>query len=373
MRRRQIILGAGGLGLALVGGTGWWAATREPQSARAPWRMGPAPADVRLDAFRHAILAPNPHNRQPWLIRLDGADSATIACDLDRRLPQTDPFDRQITIGFGTFLELARIAASARGYRLDAAIFPDGEPQPRLDRRPVARLRFVRDTAIRRDPLLDAILIRRTTREPFAAEPPPMAKLAAAAGADARVSAEPALVARLRAIAVNAITTEIETPRTYRESIDVMRIGAAEIDANPDGIALDGPMIELAGAAGIITRESLIDPDGAGFKTGLDQMRNVYGSVPAVLWVTTPANTRADQIDAGRRYARATLRAAALGLAVHPMSQALQEYGEVAADYAAIHRVLGVGGGARLQMFARIGTGPVVPPAPRWPLESHMR
>ncbi len=34
------------------------------------------------------------------------------AAELLRRLPQTDPYDRQITIGFGAFLELAAIAAA---------------------------------------------------------------------------------------------------------------------------------------------------------------------------------------------------------------------------------------------------------------------
>ena len=114
MSRRTFIKAVGGTGLALVGVGGTFAATRTPQRALLPWEEldNAPPADVRLDAFRHAILAPNPHNRQPWLIRLAGLDQAVIFCDLDRRLPQTDPFDRQILIGFGCFLEIARIAAA---------------------------------------------------------------------------------------------------------------------------------------------------------------------------------------------------------------------------------------------------------------------
>ncbi len=95
------------------------AVTRTPGRALAPWDEVKSPTgDVRLDAFRHAILAPNPHNRQPWQLRLIGSDEAIIACDLDRRLRESDPFDRQIVIGFGCFLELARIAAAERGVRL---------------------------------------------------------------------------------------------------------------------------------------------------------------------------------------------------------------------------------------------------------------
>ena len=46
-----------------------------------------------------------------------------LFCDLDRRLPVTDPQDRQITIGLGAFLELMRMAAAQDGLRADIALF----------------------------------------------------------------------------------------------------------------------------------------------------------------------------------------------------------------------------------------------------------
>ena len=143
---RRGILAAGLGGVALVAGGGVWRVTREPRTAFQPWEFDPSPpADVRLDAFRHAILAPNPHNRQPWQIRLLGENEAVISCDPERKLPITDPFDRQITIGFGTFLETARIAAAQRGVSMEIEPFPDGSADNALDERPVARLRFVED------------------------------------------------------------------------------------------------------------------------------------------------------------------------------------------------------------------------------------
>ena len=45
----------------------------------------------------------------------------------------------------------------------------------------------------------------------------------------------------------------------------------------------------------------------------------------------------------------------------------------MAEKYAAIHRLLGVGQGERLQMLARIGYAPDVDPSPRWPLENHIQ
>lgn len=372
MNRRTFIAGVGGT-LALVAAAGTWRVTRMPRTAIQPWKLDPEPpTDVRLDAFRHAILAPNPHNRQPWLIRLEGSDSAILSCDLDKRLPETDPFDRQITIGFGAFVELARIAAAARGVRMDLEPFPDGEPQPRLDDRPVARLSFASAPDIAPDPLFEAIVSRRTNREIYDIRPPSSAQLARLAVEGVDASADSTLMQRLRAITVAAIIREMTTQDKLMESVRLMRIGHDEIDANPDGIPLSGPMIEATAALGLTSHESLADQKSSASKIGLDGLAKIYGSVPAAVWIVTPGNSRAEQLEAGRLYARANLRATSLGLAMHPMSQALQEYSEMAPLFVAARRLLGVGDDACLQMLARLGHAPDVAPAPRWPVERHI-
>lgn len=374
LSRRTMIAAIAGTSALVLGG-GVWRVTRQPHTAYRPWQLGPVPpVDLRLDAFRHAILAPNPHNRQPWLIRLVGIDEAVISCDPDRRLPETDPFDRQITIGFGTFLELTRIAAAQRGVRMEIAPFPDGDAQPRLDIRPVARLRFTADPEVARDPLYSAILQRRSNKEPYdmarAVSPELAAKVA---GPEASFSADPKQVAALRSNVIAALTIEQTTRPKYMESVNLIRIGHHEVDAQPDGIDLAGPKMEALKLAGILDRAQLADMESAAFKTGMEQLIDSYGSIPALIWVTTPGNSRTDQLEAGRRYVRANLRATQLGLAMHPMSQALQEYPEMAAPYAKAHALLGATGTERVQMQARIGYGPAIGPSPRWPLETHLR
>ncbi len=370
--RRRLIIGAGGA-FALAATAGTWRVTRMPEKSVEPWRLDdPAPADVRLDAFRHAILAPNPHNRQPWLIRLEGANAATVSCDLDKRLPETDPFDRQIVIGFGTFIELARIAAAEKGIRMDVAPFPSGEPQPRLDERPVARLTFTADPSVRRDPLYSAIQKRRTNREIYGRSAPSAAQLAVLRQDGASVTSQPLLLGKLRAITVAAISDEMTTGRTMMETVRLLRIGRDEVDAAGDGLALTGPMIEATRMLGLTTRDALADPSSTAFKVGLDGQRDIYNSVPAALWIVTPGNSRADQLEAGRRYVRTALQAAERNLAIHPMSQSLQEYPEMSRYLDEVHALLGVGGGQRIQMLARIGTAPPVAPAPRLPLQAHL-
>jgi hypothetical protein len=185
-------------------------------------------------------------------------------------------------------------------------------------------------------------------------------------------STDPTLIAGVRAIAVAAIEGEIRDAPAFKESIDLMRIGHAEIDANPDGIALSGPMIEATNALGLTTRAALSDPTSTAFSIGLDDARTTYGSVPAAVWINTAGNSRAEQLDAGRRYARVSLRAAALGLAMHPMSQSLQEYAAMKPHYDAIHALLAKDTDERIQMLARVGVAGPVDPAPRWPLATHI-
>jgi nitroreductase len=380
MSRRTFIKAVGGSGLALVGVGGTFAATRTPNRALLPWEEldNAPPADVRLDAFRHAILAPNPHNRQPWLIQLVGQDQAVIFCDLDRRLSQTDPFDRQILIGFGCFLEIARIAAAQRGVSMEIIPFPEGPPAERLDRRPIAGLRFAAPGTATKDPLFAAIPIRRSNKQPFDTTRPvensvldslmdhrsPQAEIGA--------SVDAALVQRLRSHTWDAWNTEFMTQRTWQESVDLMRIGRTEIDSNPDGISIGGPLLEVLAMAGQLSREQLARPGTIAYSASADRYRPIITSSMGYAWITTPGNSRAEQLAAGRAFVRMNLEAARQGLGFHPVSQALQEFPEMAKSFCDVHATLGARQGARIQMLARLGYGSVATKTPRWPLASRL-
>ena len=380
LSRRMVLHTAGAAGLALVGTGGLFAASRTPEKALQAWRAidGAVAADIRLDALRYAILAPNPHNRQPWQIRLSGADMATLGCDLDRRLPETDPEDRQTTIGFGCFIELARIAAAERGVRLEWTEFPDGEPVESLDRRPIAVLRFVSDPTTVKDGLFPFVAHRRSNRAPFDLSRPPapeaLAELASQPtfGAQIVTSSEPDRVAGLRKLTWRAFAIEAATQRTWLESVNLTRIGKSEIEAQPDGIAVGGPLLDALALTGLVSREQLARPGSMAYNSGLDLVRSAMAATPAYGWVVTDANSRRDQLAAGRAYVRMNLAATRAGLGFHPNSQALQEYPEMAAELRDIHDLLGVRSGRRVQMLVRLGYGAPAPAAPRWPLASHL-
>ncbi len=344
----------------------------------AAWRApGAGEADPRRFCLAHAILAPNPHNRQPWLVELVGDDEIVLFIDLERLLPATDPFNRQITLGCGAFLEMFDLAARSLGRRAEIAIWPEGEPQPLLDARPIARIRLSGESAAR-DPLFEHILARRTNREAYEArtvESEAFAAMAAAAGEAVTFGSANGGEVRdaLRTLAWTAFEREILTPAAYQESVDLMRIGAAEIARYRDGIPLDGAMIEAARAVGLINREIMSDVNHPMVKQGYEAYRPLALDAPAFAWINTPDNSRLTQIAAGRAYARMNLAATRAGVSIHPWSQALQEYPEMAALMADAERIMNAPGEARVQMFVRAGYAPTIAPAPRRGLEEHIR
>ena len=87
---------------------------------------------------------------------------------------------------------------------------------------------------------------------------------------------------------------------------------------------------------------------------------------------TTSGNTRADQIAVGGRWLRLNLAATGAGLALRPVSQALQEYPEMEGPYKAIHTKFAPDGGT-VQMLGLLGYAPITPRTPRWPLETRLR
>ena len=373
-RRKTLALVGGGVILAAAGATSY-TVTRQPRTALTPWQTAGGYDEIRRKALSFALLAPNPHNRQPWLVDLVGEDQVVLYADLQRLLPQTDPYGRQITLGLGGFLELMRMAAAQDGYQVELALFPEGENPATLDGKPIARAVFRADPAVQPDPLFAHVLARRSLKEPYdTARPvaPNLLELLAAStisGSRFGGSIQPEDIGRFRALTREALRIEIETPRTYQESVDVFRIGHREVDANPDGIDFTGPLFETLSLLGLFSREVALDPASSAYKAGVDAVFANADTAMGHIWLVTSTNTRRDQINAGADWLRVNLAATGNGLGTQPLSQALQEYPEMAGLYAEVHDRLAPAGGT-VQMLARIGYGPPVSPSPRWPLEA---
>lgn len=389
MERRQFMRVLGGAAvLAAVPALPGCSSTL-PAEAVAAWQ-GPAPVppggDVRRWIVAHAILAPHSHNLQSWLVDLQQPGEIMLYCDHTRLLPETDPHSRQILMSQGTFLELLHLAALQQGLRAEIDLFPHGEFDPRTPPAPphthhaTARVRLVPDASVQPDPLFGQIFRRRTNRSAYDMRTPePQAVQAIAAACTApRLRTAFALPgdARLpehRAIARDAWRVELVTPRTMLESLKVLRVGPREIAEHRDGLSVNAPLPRLLAALGLFDRSHAPGPGDMAVTQQVQDFNARIDATPAFFAMVTEANDRVTQVQAGRAYVRAQLAATAQGLSMHPLQQALQEYPEQAPHYAAIHALLGAGGGrGTVQMWARLGYAPPVGPAPRRGVPAHV-
>lgn len=245
MNRRNVIRLLGGGCVVAAGGAGAYvwadrALFRVPRSATAAWLTAGTFPDVRHNVLSYAILAPNPHNLQPWMADLSVPGEISIALDPKRLLPATDPFGRQILMGLGAFLELLSLAALQRGHQAATDLFPDGEPGEHLDGRRVARITLTQNAAVRPDPFFAHVLSRRTDRRPYDPALPVTAREVAvleAAVAPLKlafgVESKPNRLEVIHDIVRRAWRAEITTPATMMESVRVLRVGAREIDQQP--------------------------------------------------------------------------------------------------------------------------------------------
>lgn len=382
MQRRHMlrILGGGAITAALPPLSG--CSSDLPEDAIAAWRGPAAGVDLRRWVLAHAILAPHSHNLQSWLVDLREPGVITLRIDRTRLLPETDPYSRQMTMSQGTFLELLDQAARQRGHRAVLEPFPQGEWGPAgPDDRPSARVQLVADASVQPDPLFAQVFRRHTNRASYDGRPIDPAAVQAlrdsVAGYPVQLgitgASDTAALQAHRDIALRAWRIELTTPRTLLESYRVLRVGPREIASHRDGLSINAPMVRAMVALGLFDRSQPSAPDSAAIRSQIDTFHESLQSTPAFFWLTSADNSRRTQLAAGRAYVRAQLAATAQGLSMHPLQQALQEYPEQAVPYAEIRSLLGASQPAQtVQMWARLGRGPAIGPAPRRGVQAHV-
>ncbi|MCA3220918.1 MAG: twin-arginine translocation pathway signal protein [Burkholderiales bacterium] len=381
-RRAFIRLVGGGAVLAAgLGMTG--CASGMPEVAVQPWRTAAAEPELRRFMLAHALLAPNPHNRQPWIADLREPGRIHLVCDGERLLPETDPFGRQILIGCGAFIELAIIAAAERGHAVTLTPFPQGAPAARTlpAGTVVATLVVGPAGSAPRDPLYPAIARRHTAKTAYAeGRALPAALLSAweetarRHGLQAGTVTAPEPLAALRRITRVAYEIECTTPATWLESARLFRIGPDAIARHRDGISLSSTRVRLLHATGLFDPMEVPQRGQSSLQRIMDHWAPLEtGS--GFVWLVSTGNTRVQQVEAGRAYVRQHLLATAAGVDMHPLSQALQEFEAMRGPYVAVHSALGVDPAqGTVQMLARVGyaTAPAEP-APRRELAALLR
>ncbi|GAA2558688.1 nitroreductase family protein [Pseudonocardia hydrocarbonoxydans] len=107
--------------------------------------------------------APSLHNSQPWRFGL-AAQAIELHADPERRLPATDPDDRELRIACGAALFNLRLALHGLGIRPVVTILPNRRRPTLLA---VVRASGRKPATPEQQRLLRAVPLRRTNRQPF--------------------------------------------------------------------------------------------------------------------------------------------------------------------------------------------------------------
>lgn len=337
----------------------------------------PAEQDIRLKVLSYAILCPNPHNKQPWIIHLTGPRSFDLYVDPERLLPATDPFYRQIHIGQGTFLETLAIAATGLGHQAHINYFPQGMySNTELLNKPVASIELTEHADIAVDPLFSQLLHRHSNKREYDNRSLTADEINTLHAFHGPQNSRPlSLVSSAQAqsnfeqILTKAMQIEVGDRARDHETIEMFRFDEDEVRQYRDGFGvaqtgLSGFRKRLVETFFLSRSSAEADPTDFG-EQAVSMTQKTAASTATFGWISSKGNSRLDQVQTGRDYCRLNLQTTAMGLAQHPMSQVLQEYPAMLPLQAAFKKTFSIDEQDTVQMLFRLGRAAPTAHGPR--------
>ena len=311
-----------------------------------------------------AVWAPSVNNTQPWRFTTGGGPRLSLHADTGRQLAVADPDGREMMISCGAALFSVRLALRSLGYIPETSVLPD-PGQPELVARVSWEQRAAADEFERR--LSGHLLTRRTHRGAFDPEPLPPDSLAALRAAAAREGAALRIVADDGRRA--ALAAAVQTAERHLE-LAGDRVGElARWAPPPDSARRDGVPATSYPARPEHTEPYFPGRDfarGHGWGVPPLSLATAHRAAGVAGLLTTPADRRADWVNAGQALQRILLTASACGAAVALHSQPLElpwlrEYVRTQlSDGAYPHLVLRIGLVAQVAVSVRRDPGDVL-------------
>ncbi len=271
-----------------------------------------------------ASLAPSGHNTQPWFVQYLEPYRWIIGNDRSRWLPAVDPTQRETMLSLGAFLQNLEYAAGSLGYICRWTVLASTNQDER-----VMEVRLVKGAA--KNPLdTGAIQNRRTVRSHFSGDALKREDVAHLIGA------EPEFIHYLPVAGkecrfINEQTIEANRLQSYRdpaqrELADWIRFSSKDAARYRDGLTTAG--MEIEGISGWFVRNFYGKRDvmKTNFRErGIDQVVEEVSMSAGWFVVASEDASVAALLETGRRMQRLFLKVQERGIALHPMTQILEE------------------------------------------------
>jgi hypothetical protein len=271
-----------------------------------------------------ASLAPSGHNTQPWFVQYLEPYHWMIGNDKTKWLPAVDPTQRETILSIGAFMQNLEYAASSFGYVCNWNLLATTNQDDR-----VMEVKLVKEKS--KDAFdIEKIKNRRTVRSSFLSDVLKKEDL------NYLINSESELIHYLPATSkesqfINEQTIEANRLQAYRNSAqrelaDWTRFSNENAETNRDGLTTAS--MEIEGVPGWVVR-NFYDRDNVmknDFREqSIDRIKQEVSASAGWILITSKDNSVATLLETGRRMQRLFLKVRQRSIAVHPMTQILEE------------------------------------------------
>ena len=284
----------------------------------------------------YASLAPSGHNLQPWYVKIIKENEWVIGADPERRLPVVDPDNRQVLLSIGAFIE--NLAIAARAFGLEAELEVIGRQFTDQD---LVRISLQKSKATAYP--LERISKRLTAKQGYRNEEIKSGDIKALSKTLGNgLFYFPRGSQHANCIAEGAVENfRIQTHRNdaQLETARWLRLSNAAAEKYRDGLTAES--MEIQGIKGWFVRNFVSPEDfiSESFRQqAIDHTAKLAGQGGGWLIITSDSGGVEGLIEAGRRFERMALLARERGIAIHPLTQYLEETDgrqEIAANHRA--------------------------------------
>ena len=271
-----------------------------------------------------ASLAPSGHNTQPWFVQYLEPYHWIIGNDQSKWLPAVDPTQRETMLSIGAFIQNLEYAAGDFGYVCDWKLLATTNQDEK-----VAEIKLIKE-ASKNAFDLSKIKNRRTVRADF------LSDVLKSEDLNYLVNSEPEFIHYLPVASqesqyINEQTIEANRLQAYRnpaqrELADWIRFSSQNAEKHRDGLTTAS--MEIEGFAGWVVRNTYSKDDvmKEDFRErGIDIIRQEVSESAGWVLIASQDNSVAALLEAGRRMQRLFLRVREKVIAIHPMTQILEE------------------------------------------------
>lgn len=271
-----------------------------------------------------ASLAPSGHNTQPWFVQYVEPYHWIIGNDKSKWLPAVDPTQRETILSIGTFIQNLEYAASSFGYDCQWNLLAKTNQDER-----------VMEVKLKKKELKNTFDIakiknRRTVRSNF------LSNVLKKEDIKYLVNSEPEFIYYLPVTTKESqfineqtiIANRLQCDRNpaQQELADWIRFSTKDAEKYRDGLTTAS--MEIEGFSGWVVRnfyskDNVMKKDFR--QTGLDKIKHEVSESAGWILITSKDNSVATLLETGRRMQRLFLKVREKSIAIHPMTQILEE------------------------------------------------